>query len=170
MLQRLVSLDSSVRVHANAHAGAVPLVSARSSRSTAVVIAAPVLAVIFLYYWAVRATGDPFWHDDAGGYYDLLARAFAGGHLYLPVEPDPALLALPDPLDSKRNEGLGLHDLALYGGRYYLYHGATPAILLFTPWYLASHRNLSQRFAALFFSIGGYGLSCALLLMLMARL
>jgi hypothetical protein len=134
------------------------------------VMAAPVLAIIFLYYWAVCATGDPFWHDDAGGYYGLLARALAGGHLYLPVEPHPALLALPNPLDSKQNEGLGIHDLALYGRHYYLYHGATPALLLFTPWYLATHRNLSQRFAAWLLSIGGYCLSCALLVMLMGRL
>jgi hypothetical protein len=126
--------------------------------------------MVLLYYWSVRATGDPSWYDDPGGYYGLLARAFAGGHLYLPVEPDPALLALPNPWDSKQNEGLGVHDLALYGKRYYLYHGAVPAILLFTPWRLATHRNLSQRFAALLFSIGGYCFSCALLVMLMARL
>jgi hypothetical protein len=127
-------------------------------------------AVILLYYWAVRATGDPSWYDDQGGYYCLLARGLASGHLYLPLDPDPALLALPNPWDPAKNQGLGMHDLAFFNGRYYLYHGVVPAILLFTPWRLITGRDLPERVAVLLLCIGGYLFSCALFVLLLGRL
>jgi hypothetical protein len=70
---------------------------------------------------------------DVTGYYDLLGRAFASRQLRLPVEPAPELLALPDPWSDKLNRPYRLLDAVLYQGHYYLYHGATPALLLFTP-------------------------------------
>lgn len=148
-------------------AGPTAPVRARGAIATVVLTAA---AVILLYYWAVRATGDPFWYDDPGGYYCLLARALASGHLYLPLDPDPALLALPNPWDPAKNQGLGIHDLAFFNGRYYLYHGVVPAILLFTPWRLVTGRDLPERVAVLLLCIGGYLFSCALLLLLLAHL
>jgi hypothetical protein len=127
-------------------------------------------AVIVLYYWAVRATGDPSWYDDQGGYYCLLARGLASGRLYLPLKPDPALVALPNPWDPAKNQGLGMHDLAFFHGRYYLYHGVVPAVLLFTPWRLLTGRDLPQRVAVLVLCTGGYLFSCALMLLLLRRM
>jgi hypothetical protein len=63
-------------------------------------------------------------------YYDLLSRAFAHGKLYLPEAPSKALLNLPDPYDSLQNQGLRLEDATLYQGRYYLYWGPVPALLI----------------------------------------
>lgn len=95
---------------------------------------------------------------DINGYYDLLGRAFANGHLYLPVKPQPELAALANPRDprfSGRN-GYGLLDTVLYRHRYYLYHGATPALLLFAPWYLVTRHDLPENFAAFLLAILGY--------------
>ena len=36
-------------------------------------------------------------------YYDLLAEGFRAGHLYLPIEPSPELLAQDDPYDTKHS-------------------------------------------------------------------
>ena len=119
---------------------------------------ATVAALVGVYYWwAVRASGDPFfWKADLTEYYDLLGRGFAGGHLYLPVEPSPQLLAQPNPWDPAIDPSLKMHDTALYNGHYYLYFGATPAVLLFTPWRLFTGHDLPERFAIVIFAFGGF--------------
>jgi len=89
-------------------------------------------------------------------YYDLLARAFAKGQLRLPVEPQPELLALRDPWDDRTNEPFRLLDVVLYRRHYYLYHGATPALLLFVPWYLLTRHDFPENFATFLFALGGY--------------
>jgi hypothetical protein len=90
------------------------------------------------------------------GYYDLLARAFASGKLYLPVEPQPELLALSDPWEGRSNEPYRLLDTVLYKQHYYLYHGVVPVLLLFAPWYLVTAHDLPENFAAFLLSLGGY--------------
>jgi len=86
------------------------------------------------YLWVLRAAGYGFdWKNSQGGYYNYLGRAFAHGRLALPIEPSRGLLALPNPWDPAVDDGLKMHDMALYNGRYYLYHGAAPAVMLFTP-------------------------------------
>lgn len=90
------------------------------------------------------------------GYYDLLARAFAKRQLRLPVEPQPELLALTNPWEDPANEPYRLLDVALYARHYYLYHGATPVLLLFAPWYLVTGHDLPENFAAFLFALGGY--------------
>jgi hypothetical protein len=90
------------------------------------------------------------------GYYDLLARAFVSGKLYLPVEPQPELLALPHPYEESENGAYRLLDTVLYQRHYYLYHGAVPVLLLFAPWYLLTAHDLPENFAAFLFALGGY--------------
>jgi hypothetical protein len=95
---------------------------------------AVILAIGCYYLWAVRAAGHRFeWGRDLPGYYNYLGRALARGQTYLPIEPRPELLALPTPWDPTANVQYGMHDMALFRGRYYLYHGAGPALLLFAP-------------------------------------
>src|SRR5579862_7499946 len=125
------------------------------------------LAVAAFYYWVVgigaeskrfawnsgldeyyglrdhRAVGDL----NVEGYYDLLGRAFANGQLRLPAEPAPALLALADPWSDRINRPYRLLDTVLYNGHYYLYHGPTPALLVFTPWYLITRHDFPENFA-----------------------
>jgi hypothetical protein len=115
--------------------------------------------------WAVRVTGLKFnWGFDLSEYYDLLGRAFAAGHLYLPIQPSPQLLAQPNPWDPNVDWRLKLNDAVLFNGRYYLYFGAAPAVLLFTPWRLATGHDLPQNFGLFVFAFGGFLFACSSLL------
>jgi len=135
------------------------------------------LAVAALYFWiiGIGPVGERFsWDnvlehdyglakpgtvsgsDAVNGYYDLLGRAFASAQLHLPVEPAPELLALPDPWREQSNRPYRLLDAALYRQHFYLYHGATPALLLFAPWYLITRQDFPENSAALLFALGGY--------------
>ncbi|MDP9170539.1 MAG: hypothetical protein M3N54_07985 [Acidobacteriota bacterium] len=126
----------------------------RSARATFVLIACAIGAY---YLWGVRAAGDGFsWKQDFDGYYDHLGRGFAGGHLYLPDEPDPALLAQPNPWDPRIDNSLKMFDAVLYHRRYYLYHGAGPAVMLFAPWRLLTHHDLPENFALFLFCFAGF--------------
>ena len=109
-------------------------------------------------YYGLPSPGIAKGGWNVNGYYDLLGRAFAGGHLYLPVKPQPELLALANPQDVRfiGPNGYGLLDTSLYKQRYYLYHGATPALLLFAPWYLITRHDLPENFAAFLFALAGY--------------
>jgi hypothetical protein len=93
---------------------------------------------------------------DVNGYYDLLGRAIAAGKLRLPVEPSPELLALADPWSDQINRPFRLLDAVLYRQHYYLYHGAAPALLLFTPWYVITKHDFPENFAAFLLSLGAY--------------
>jgi hypothetical protein len=121
------------------------------------------------YLWCALATGHPFqWGYDLGGYYNYLARGFAKGHLYADLEPSPALLAVPNPYASGPHDSLKVHDMALYHGRYYLYHGPAPAVLLFTPWRLVTGHDVPENFALPLFCLAGFLFSAGTLLRLLA--
>jgi hypothetical protein len=125
---------------------------------------AVVVAVGAYDLWAVRAAGQRFvWGQDLGGYYNYLGRAFAGGQLHLPITPSPALLALANPYDPSVDDSLKMHDMALFHGRYYLYHGAGPAVMLFAPWRLLTGHDLPENFALFLFCFGGFLFSAAAL-------
>jgi hypothetical protein len=132
-------------------------------------ITAAVLALLTAYYlWAVRATGSRFsWTYDLGGYYDLLARGFASGHLYVPIEPSAELLSLPNPWDPAVNERFRLQDMALFNRHYYVYFGAAPAVVLFLPWRLATGHDLPENFALFLLCWGGLLFSSASLIRLL---
>lgn len=134
-------------------------------RMRAAAIALAVTAIGLYYYWESRASGSKFyWHYDLDGFYDYLGRAFAGGHLYLPVQPSPKLLALPNPYDPSVDWSLKMQDMVLFRGRYYLYFGAGPAVLLFAPWRLLTHHDLPENFALFVLCFGGFSFSCGALL------
>jgi hypothetical protein len=137
----------------------------RQSHLRLICFALAAIAVAAYDLWAVRATGEKFeWGYDLTGYYDLLGRAFAGGHLYLPIQPSPQLLAQPNPWDPAVDPSLKWHDMVLYGGRYYLYFGPAPAVLLFTPWRLATGHDLPENFAIFLLCFAGFLFSCGSLL------
>lgn len=132
------------------------------------------IAIIgLLYFWiiGIGARGERFaWSVSQIGYYNLLGRAFAHGKLYLPVDPAPELLALSDPWDERANQQYAWQDAVLYHKHYYLYHGAAPAILLFTPWYVLTKHDLPENFAAFLLCFGGYLLLAELFLQLISSL
>jgi len=89
------------------------------------------------------------------GFYGLLAQGFLAGQLSLLVQPDPKLLALPDPYDPAQNWRYRLHDAALFHGKYYLYYGPAPALLVFAPFRLLTGYDFPESSAvALFCSTG----------------
>jgi 4-amino-4-deoxy-L-arabinose transferase-like glycosyltransferase len=67
-------------------------------------------------------------------YYARQADAFTNGQAHLLQRPVPGLTALPDPYDPDANrpyrKSEGVHDCVLYEGKFYLYWGPMPAVLL----------------------------------------
>jgi len=152
---------------------------------------AALLIVSALYYWVIGigAVSERFaWNSGlekyyglpgptvakgsyaVNGYYDLLARAFVSGKLYLPILPEPALLALPHPYEDSENGPYRLLDTVLYKQPYYLYHGPVPVIVLFVPWYLLTGHDMPENFAAFVFALGGYIFLSLLFLQLLSYL
>lgn len=130
-----------------------------------------VLAVGSVYLWLTKSGWAQFqWDRDLDGYYDLLGRAFTGGHLQLPLEPRPELLALADPYDARFNQPYRVLDLVLYRRHYYLYQGAAPALLFFVPWRLLTGHDLPESFAVFAFCLAGYIVLCELLLLMLRTL
>ena len=139
------------------------------SRATRVFVLLALATLTFSYYnWLARSTGDHYrWKRDLRGYYNYLGRAFAQGQLHLPMEPAKELLALKNPWDPSANVAWRLHDGVLYKGRYYLYHGAGPAIVLFAPWRILTGYDLPENFAIVLLCFGAYVfLSGALVILL----
>lgn len=71
--------------------------------------------------------------SSAYSYHSQLAEAFRHGQLSLLNKPKPELLALPDPYVPELNRPYRMHDASLYRGKYYLYFGPTPALVLNLP-------------------------------------
>jgi tetratricopeptide (TPR) repeat protein len=98
--------------------------------------------------------------------YNLLVQGFRGGQLILKKEVPPALAQLAGPYDGTANAPNGVLDLSYYKGKFYLYFGVTPAVVLFWPYVALTRHYLSQKDAALIFCLVGFlvsvGLLCAL--------
>jgi len=89
-----------------------------------------ILFVIISYVWFVSYGRWKNW-TTISNKYDQLATAFEHGSLALEREPDPALLALPNPYNPSARANLKYPvDFSLYKGKYYLYFGPTPALIL----------------------------------------
>jgi hypothetical protein len=118
-----------------------------------------------VYVWAVSGgtwTAWPTYSD----YYQRLADAFARGQTYLVEQPDARLLALPDPYDPIANRHLALHDASLFHGRYYLYWGPVPALVIAAP---VSHVRSVPDQAVVFAATCGTVVFAALLLLRLWR-
>jgi hypothetical protein len=101
----------------------------------------PLAAALTLLLWAALAAHGA-WLTSAGrfpafppqaDFYARQADAFLHGQLALLEQPDPLLLALPDPYDMLARDASGarvLWDASLYDGKYYAYWGPVPAVLL----------------------------------------
>jgi hypothetical protein len=127
-----------------------------------------VVGVGVYYFWGVQAAGYGFhWQTDLGGYYNYLARGFAAGHLYVPIQPSSELLAMPNPWSPSVDDRYRMQDMVLFNGRYYLYFGAAPAVALFLPWRIATGHDLPENFALFLFCFGGYLAYCAAFLRLL---
>jgi hypothetical protein len=95
---------------------------------------AAIAVVVLFYFWTAASSGWPTRPlKDSTFYYPLIAKSFLAGQLNLVIDPEPQLLALPDPYDAVQNRPYRLHDAILFNKKYYLYYGPTPTLLLFMP-------------------------------------
>ncbi len=121
------------------------------------------LAVALLYLPFVAWKHRPLdFGYDLGGYYNYLTRGFLDGNLYVPIQPSKEILAVPNPQDPNIPMEWKMHDMALYQGRYYLYHGMGPVLVLFAPWRLVTGFDLPEAVGGWIFV--GMGLWALLLL------
>lgn len=120
-------------------------------------------AIIAFYAQAMPATSRYLWGPPTDEYYNRLVAGFRAGQLNLAMEVEPGFAALPDPYDPAANAsfralhkgGPRVHDLSYYRGRFYLYFGITPTLILFWPVTALSGHLVSHATAVLVFvSIG----------------
>ena len=124
--------------------------------SERIFIAAIVGLTIWFYTWTVRPepAGELIGPENRG-YYNLLTRGFLRGQLALDTPVDPVLATLKNPYDPAERGGHGLHDASYYKGKFYLYFGVTPALVLFVPFRLLTGVFIDESLASLIFASGG---------------
>lgn len=89
--------------------------------------------------------------------YQELAEALAEGHCYLDFEPSEGLLNAPNPYDTIYLQANGIDyraDYAYFEGKYYVYFGVVPELLLYLPCYLLTGRHLPNYIAVFLFYSG----------------
>jgi hypothetical protein len=83
-------------------------------------------------------------------HYSYLTAGLLKGQTHLDFEPAPGLAKLENPyLGFQGVEKL--HDASYFNGRYYLYFGITPVLLLFAPWRLVMGTYLPDAYATFTF-------------------
>ncbi|MBL8050974.1 MAG: hypothetical protein JNM46_07105, partial [Anaerolineales bacterium] len=111
--------------------------------------------IFLIYLWYASVGKWEFTYNETS-YFDLLASAFRQGQTALQVQPDPALLTFTDEslYEPANREGIPvLWDATLYEGKYYLYWGPAPALVLtFVKFFYAG--EIGDRFLTLFFISG----------------
>jgi len=86
--------------------------------------------VLIVYVWFISLGLWTTW-PARSAYYSLLAQGFLKHELSLPVEPSKELLALSNPYDPAQHIAVEVPpDFSLYKGKFYLYWGPVPALIL----------------------------------------
>lgn len=104
------------------------------SRDAKIIIATAISLILVLssYVWIVQLGQRDV--NNKYNYYTELASSFKDGHVYLKDKPSAALLALDNPYDYYLRKREGVEDFrwdaSLYKGKFYLYWGPVPAVLL----------------------------------------
>lgn len=89
--------------------------------------------------------------------YQELAEALASGNVYLPVEPVQELKEAKNPYDTIFLQANQIHyqaDYAYYDGKYYVYFGIVPELLLYLPCFLLTGHHLPNYMAVFLFYSG----------------
>ncbi|MFN8412868.1 MAG: hypothetical protein U0Z26_10805 [Anaerolineales bacterium] len=91
------------------------------------------IIVIIGYVWFITYGYWTIWNPSTY-FYDHLATAFSHGGLALDDKVNPELLNLKNPYSPFERKGIKFPlDFSLYQGKYYLYFGPVPALLLVIP-------------------------------------
>lgn len=109
--------------------------------------------VIAIYIWFISFGTWTKWNNTSN-YYNQLASAFIHGSLSLEKPVNPALLSLKNPYNPSEREGINYPlDFSLYKGKYYLYFGPAPAVMLAISklWGIA---NVGDQYLAFIFIVG----------------
>lgn len=89
--------------------------------------------------------------------YQELAEVIPQGHFYLDTEPSEGLLNSDNPYDTiylQANDIDYLADYAYYDGKYYVYFGIIPELLLYLPCYLITGHHMPNYMAVFLFYCG----------------
>lgn len=121
------------------------------------------LAAAWVYVWSPASFPTRWVTREPASLYAELAAAHLSGQLALQREPDPRMLALADPYDPVQNAAYRVNDVSFRDGRYYLYHGVSPVLVLYTPFRIVTGRHLTDAAAALAFCLGAAAASLLLL-------
>ncbi len=129
------------------------------------------VVVGWFYLWTARSSGDEWkFGREQADYYNLLIDGYLDGQLHMKVEVPEALLKLENPYDpGQRPPGLGLHDASFYRGKYYVYFGAAPIVLLMLPFRLITGVDMPLAAAVLVFVYLGFLASTGIFLAVRRR-
>jgi tetratricopeptide (TPR) repeat protein len=128
-----------------------------------------VLVIGVYAYLSLSGDWEKYGQNPADSSYNLLVEGFRAGQLSLKKEVPVGLAQLADPYDPAANEvyrfspAYLMHDLCYYKGHLYLYHGVTPALILFWPYAVLTGEYLSHRQAVTIFCAIGFLASVGLL-------
>ena len=144
-------------------------------KNTWILLAAVCALVIGAYaYMAQSGVLELLSPNAAGTYYNLLVQGFRAGHLSLKKEVPPWFSRLADPYDPAadlpyQDPLYRMSDLSYYKGRFYLYCGVTPVLILFWPYVALTGQYLFHRQAVMIFCTTGFLASVGLLRALWRR-
>ncbi len=105
---------------------------------------------------------SPYWNGEFPQHrnqYEVMAESLLNGHIYMDYDDiDPRLLEMDNPYDTMKRVELDVSvhwDHAFYNGRYYMYFGVVPVLLVFLPFRVITGTALlsyqgTQVFTALF--------------------
>lgn len=118
------------------------------------------------YLWLVSA-GHVAWWPQYTARYGMMADGFLKGQLHLTVRANPKHLALPDPYDPVANDKYrhvpGVPDSCLYNGRFYLYWGPVPGLLMVPVKFLHGLGTVGDHYLVFGFALGLLACTAALL-------
>lgn len=122
----------------------------------------------WIYSWVPSGPPLPPLSRTPQGIYPQLAESLRDGRIAIGIQPDPRLVALPDPYDPKANAPYRIDNLSYYWGHYYAYMGLAPEAALFVPIRILTGRYLTQEAATIIFCLVGTIAALATLLRLRA--
>lgn len=105
-----------------------------TARGRAALVAAGVLLLASAFDLWLLTTG--FWNrwPSTTSHFSLLAEGFLQGQLHLPLEPSAQLLTAPDPYAMEARQYMpDVWDVSYFQGKFYLYWGPVPSLLLTVP-------------------------------------
>ncbi|MBF0481009.1 MAG: hypothetical protein HQK81_03615 [Desulfovibrionaceae bacterium] len=121
------------------------------ARCAIVTIHAALAGLVIAFYVWTSISGRPSdFSPNNKGYYGRLSEAFLAGRTYFEERPPEELKTLKDPYDpAQRNpriEGSAayLHDASYYNGKYYIYFGPVPSLVLGAPFKLITGLDFNE--------------------------